>query len=101
MIGGGEHATNLPAMSDSSRSVRCWVGFEGWAHRSTPSIISESITSPARSLRARWNASHSYNFMILKFGPLSISLIITGAICGGLGGGLRVPKVGKSAAEPT
>ena len=47
-----------------------------------PSIILESITSPARSLRARWNASHSSNFMILKFRPLSISLIIT-AIWGG------------------
>jgi hypothetical protein len=33
-------------------------------------------------LRARWNASHSSNFMILKFRPLSISLIIT-AIWGG------------------
>ena len=54
---------------DSFGGISCCSLDTGRAERSPPCITSESLTSPASSLRARWNASRSPKDMDLKLGP--------------------------------
>lgn len=96
-VTGSVHETALPATSVRFRRISCCSLETGRAERSPPCITSESLTSPASSLRARWNASRSPKDMALKLGLLSVNLIITGGRCGSLDAGLPDPRAGKSA----
>lgn len=67
-VTGSVHEIALPATSVKFMSIsRCSLE-TGRAERSPPCNTSESLTSPASSLRARWNASRSPKDMALKLG---------------------------------
>jgi hypothetical protein len=95
---GREHEIDLPAISVTDRNAFCCSMDGRWSHRYPLCIITESFTSPIRSFRAQWKASRSAIFILRKFGWPSVRLIMTGASCGGWGGGggQRSPKAGKS-----
>lgn len=90
---GRENEMDLLAIEMVDRIICCSVE-EGWVQRPPSCIIAEPLTSPTKSIRARWKASRSAIFMLRKLDWPSVRLI--GANWSVWGAGRRVPREGKS-----